>query len=517
MSFSAARRALAIAMAGPALAAPAQAAAPAATAFDARPGHAAAAPGQATQALRKALGAQGLVSSDPRTGTVRAAGRLDGALTGPSGKDGAAVALDYVRAHGSALGLPSGSIPGLAPEHRTVTPGGLEVLTWRQRRAGIPSADSYLRAAVDAEGRLLSLSGAPAADLSPPTLRPAITAARALAAVTGAVAPQARRRGNDPEQHTTFTGGATASLVLYQGGDGARLGWRVVAPIGPGELADAIVDAADATVVKRANRVKAAAPGDALVFPSLAGRRAAGDAEPEPVGHGGDTPSRRPGPRLPRPGRRRRQRLAARGPRGRRRLGRPAGRAAGLRRRHRALHMDPAEPARQQGAQRDAALLLRQHVPRPPRRRADRLQRRDRRLRPGRPDLRPVVGLRREGRCRHPQQRELRRLPGRRPRPARRPPLRRARQPARRRQRSLAGVPRGRARDERAPGHRRPGLERAERDAGLRHRRGHERLLRARLPRRERLRGPAGQVRRSTSGPGCATRRSTATRSSTAR
>ena len=119
MSFSAARRALAIAMAGPVLAAPAQAAAPAATTFDARPGQAAAAPGQATQALRKALGAQGLVSSDPRTGTVRAAGRLDGALTGPSGKDGAVVALDYVRAHGSALGLPSGSIPGLAPEHRT--------------------------------------------------------------------------------------------------------------------------------------------------------------------------------------------------------------------------------------------------------------------------------------------------------------------------------------------------------------------------------------------------------------
>ena len=205
------------------------------------------------------------------------------------------------------------------------------------------------------------------------------------------MAPQARRRGNDPEQHTTFTGGATASLVLYQGGDGARLGWRVVAPIGPGELADAIVDAADGTVVKRANRVKAAAPGDALVFPSspdaglqqtrslspwgteatrLRGARVHAFPDPDDVVGSGSQPVR---------------------PRGRRRLGRPAGRPAGLRRRHRALHMDPAEPARQQGAQRDAALLLRQHVPRPPRRRADRLQRRDRRLRPGRPDLRPVV------------------------------------------------------------------------------------------------------------------------------
>ena len=129
MSFSAARRALAIAMAGP-VAGRSRAGgrprrdrvrrAPRAGGGRTRPGDAGA---------RKALGPQGLVSSDPRTGTIRAAGRLDGALTGPSGKDGAVVALDYVRAHGSALGLPSGSIPGLAPEQRTVTPGRPEVLT----------------------------------------------------------------------------------------------------------------------------------------------------------------------------------------------------------------------------------------------------------------------------------------------------------------------------------------------------------------------------------------------------
>ncbi len=116
--------------------------------------------------------------------------------------------------------------------------------------------------------------------------------------------------------------------------------------------------------------------------------------------------------------------------------------------------------------------------------------RRNRRLWPRRPDLRPVVGLRREGRGRQPQQRELRRLPRRRARAARRPPVRRREQPARRRQRPVARLSRGRARPERAARHRRPGRRRAQRGPGLGDRRGHERLLRARLPRRRGFEAP---------------------------
>ena len=248
-------------MAGTTLAAPAYAADPERTAFDARPADAAdAVPGQATRQLRRALGDQGLVSADPSTGTVRAAARLDGALTRPSARDGEDVALDYVRGHARALGLDDATPPGL---HRTrrVVDGRMQVITWAQRHQGIPSADTYLKAALDDRGRLLSLTGAPADDLEPPTLEPALGAATAVAAVTGSrPAGRGTRAAGDPERATAFRDGASASLVLYQGAGGARLAWRVIAPAGDAELADAIVDAADGTVVKRANRVKFATP-----------------------------------------------------------------------------------------------------------------------------------------------------------------------------------------------------------------------------------------------------------------
>ncbi|MET0684719.1 MAG: M36 family metallopeptidase [Solirubrobacteraceae bacterium] len=254
---SVARSATVLAVAGTTLAAPAYGADPERTAFDARPADAAeAVPGKATRALKRALGDQGLLSADPHSGTVRAAAKLDGALTAPSRRDGEAVALDYVRAHSRALGLDEGAPDSLHRTSRAVD-GRMQVITWGQRHTGIPSADTYLKAAIDDRGRLLSLTGAPADDLTPPTTEPALTAAAAIAAVTGR-RPGGRgaRAAGDPERATTFRDGARASLVLYQADGGTRLAWRVLARAGEADLADALVDAADGTVVKRANRVK---------------------------------------------------------------------------------------------------------------------------------------------------------------------------------------------------------------------------------------------------------------------
>ena len=131
------------------------------------------------------------MSRDPHTGTVRAAAKLDGALTAPSGRDGEDVALDYVREHARALGLTRRRRRPAWHRTRRVVDGRMQVITWGQRHRGIPSADTYLKAAIDDRGRLLSLTGAPAAELAPPTLEPALTAAEAVAAVTGA-APRAR-------------------------------------------------------------------------------------------------------------------------------------------------------------------------------------------------------------------------------------------------------------------------------------------------------------------------------------
>ncbi len=244
------------------------------------------------------------MSRDPHTGTVRAAAKLDGALTAPSGRDAEAVALDYVRTHARALGLDATRTPPGLERARRVVDGRMQLITWGQRYRGIPSADTYLKAAIDERGRLLSLTGAPAAELAPPTVEPALDRRRGRRRGHRRRAAPGTARAGGAERATAFRGGARASLVLYQGEGGTRLAWRVIAPISGAELADALVDAADGAVVKRANRVKFAT---AKVFASnpddseQVGHHAAAG-----LGHGRVAAPGHARPRLPRPERRRR-------------------------------------------------------------------------------------------------------------------------------------------------------------------------------------------------------------------
>ena len=176
-----------------ALAPPAGAATPERGDFDARARGEQRAGGAA---LRERLGRFGLVAADPRTGTPRAVARLDGFLTGAGDRPGSEVALGYVRDHAGVFGLDGGDVERLRLVRR-VRAGGVEHLTWEQRYRGIPSADTELRAAVTASGRLLSVTGAPAADLAVGSVEPAVSAERAYAAVRGAtiaVERRARRR-----------------------------------------------------------------------------------------------------------------------------------------------------------------------------------------------------------------------------------------------------------------------------------------------------------------------------------
>src|SRR4051812_10042614 len=54
---------------------------------------------------RAGHGIRGLLELDPATGTVRILEKLDGFLTGPSGRPARSVPLSYVRSHVRALGL----------------------------------------------------------------------------------------------------------------------------------------------------------------------------------------------------------------------------------------------------------------------------------------------------------------------------------------------------------------------------------------------------------------------------
>ena len=72
---------------------------------------------------------------------------------------------------------------------------------------------------------------------------------------SGARRSRSSRRAGGAERVTTFADGGRAALALYQDGDGARLGWRVLAPVTSSEVYDAIVDAGTGAVVRRNNRV----------------------------------------------------------------------------------------------------------------------------------------------------------------------------------------------------------------------------------------------------------------------
>ncbi len=144
-------RALAAAAFLLALAAPARADTPEAGNFDARtaePAGSAAPAGEAArERLRDQLGRFGALTLDETTGTLRAVSRLDGYLTAPSTRSGAAVALGYVREHAAAFGLDGDDLDGLRLTGRE-TADRVEHLTWEQRYGGIPVADAGLEAAV---------------------------------------------------------------------------------------------------------------------------------------------------------------------------------------------------------------------------------------------------------------------------------------------------------------------------------------------------------------------------------
>ena len=255
--------ALTVFAAGSAAAVPARADEPVTSNFDARPEVATTTPppGEgARDRLRDRLGRQGALSLDPRTDTVRSVGRLDGFLTGPSGRPAADVALGYVRDNATALGLDAADVDSLQLVSRSFT-GGVAHLRWEQRYRGVPVADAGLAAAVTGAGRLMSVTGPPAHDVAVRSLDPAIDARAAYAAAresadAGGATPAVTTADPGAERETEFRGGGTASLVLYAGGDDYKLGWRVLAPVSSTGVYDVMVDAQSGAVVQRANLVK---------------------------------------------------------------------------------------------------------------------------------------------------------------------------------------------------------------------------------------------------------------------
>ena len=207
--------------------------------------------------LQNRLGRQGVVDLDRRTGTPRVLARLDGTLTGASSRPPEEIAAAYVRANLAVLGLTAGDVAG-TPDV-TALPGGVTAVEWRQTVDGIPSADHGLRVNVGRDGRVLSLLGSPAHDLSVASSTPALDAGEALRAVQDDVGSHRSlvRRGRPAgvRRTTSYGDDTSAALTTFDG----RLAWRVQYRAGDDAVYDATVDARTGAVLRRANMVKSEA------------------------------------------------------------------------------------------------------------------------------------------------------------------------------------------------------------------------------------------------------------------
>src|SRR5207248_8570492 len=112
-------------------------------------------------ALRTELGRQGVVSMDPLTGTARSVSRLDGFLSGASGRPADAIARDYVRAHRDVFGLDAAGVSGLTLRRDYVDIAGSHHLSYVQSVAGVPVFGNGLQANIAGDGRLINVVGSP--------------------------------------------------------------------------------------------------------------------------------------------------------------------------------------------------------------------------------------------------------------------------------------------------------------------------------------------------------------------
>jgi extracellular elastinolytic metalloproteinase len=226
--------------------------------------------------LARQLGPRAVLDVDPLTGTVRRLQRLDGALTDPSTAPAATVARGYLRDHAPALGLADADAATLSVAHQTRSPSGLTVVRLHQAVAGVTTFDDDVLVGVDRAGRVLSVAGAPRADLPAELPAPRLSAAAALQALmdaTGVRAPvTVTTTGHDAQRTTRFSTGDTAELVLF-GARTVHLAWHVTFQATSDTWFDAVVDAATGDVLYRTNLVKRAT---AMVYDNYPGAAVGG-------------------------------------------------------------------------------------------------------------------------------------------------------------------------------------------------------------------------------------------------
>ena len=175
----------------------------------------------AARQLRASLGRQAIVDIDGLTGTPRQVARLDGFLTGPSGKPAKTIALKYVRANLGAFGLTAADLASFRLQRDYVDIAGLHHLSWVQYAGGVPLFGNGLKANVARDGRLISVLGSPVPQLSAP-------AGSGTKLVRTGTEAMARARTDLAERSTAAGPNDTSKAVLFQTPAGTRSAWETI-------------------------------------------------------------------------------------------------------------------------------------------------------------------------------------------------------------------------------------------------------------------------------------------------
>jgi extracellular elastinolytic metalloproteinase len=192
----------------------------------------AATPTAGVKALRQQLGIQGIVDLDPLTSTPRRVTKVDGFLTGPSKAAPADIALSYVRAHQDVFALSAATVSSLVLRQKYVDVEGTTHLSFIQQVNGVNVFSNGLKAHVTKNGELIQLDGSPLASLPASVTAPGLTAVaarnKAVADTFGTSKASVVKSLALGNRATTFTGGDSAQLVLFQTLSGLQLGWQTV-------------------------------------------------------------------------------------------------------------------------------------------------------------------------------------------------------------------------------------------------------------------------------------------------
>jgi extracellular elastinolytic metalloproteinase len=190
----------------------------------------------AVTSFKRSLPGETVLDLDGTTGTVRMLTRLDGFLTGPSGKRASHIARHYVARHHAALGLTRADLKTFHLKRNYVDISGTHHLYWTQRIGGHTVISDGLTAAVNKHGHLLTVGGSP---VSRSRLGKLPRANQRLATPGEALAA-ARRAGHVAAGADLSQDSATQGLFVTP--TGAHLAWRTLA-LSSSTPAERIVDA----------------------------------------------------------------------------------------------------------------------------------------------------------------------------------------------------------------------------------------------------------------------------------